>query len=136
MQGYHGVRPGWTRVSLAYYTSTREAEFVLEAIDFVASFGHRFLPLYTFDWKSGDWLYNRSCGRGRPNNGPVTDTTTTSAAVLGSHTGEVKAEHDHYQSYMAFARNLAESLLNTSLDDTPARSIPKAIDPQLVYFMT
>uniref|UniRef100_J3L3Q6 Aminotransferase class V domain-containing protein n=1 Tax=Oryza brachyantha TaxID=4533 RepID=J3L3Q6_ORYBR len=39
--GYHGVRPGWTRVSLAYYTSTQEAEFVLDAIDFVASFGHR-----------------------------------------------------------------------------------------------
>ncbi|KAF7030594.1 hypothetical protein CFC21_042108 [Triticum aestivum] len=133
--GYHGVRPGWTRVSLAYYTSAREAEFVLEAIDFVASFGHRFLPLYTFDWKSGDWLYNRTCGRVRPDNRPVADTTITSAAALESHSGEVKAEHD-YQSYMAFARNLAESLLNTGLDDTPARGIPKAIDQQLVYFMT
>ncbi|KAE8800203.1 putative cysteine desulfurase [Hordeum vulgare] len=126
--GYHGVRPGWTRVSLAYYTSTREAEFVLEAIDFVASFGHRFLPLYTFDWKSGDWLYNRVV----PNNG-VADTTTASAAALESHSGEVKAELD-YQSYMAFARNLADSLLNAGLDDAPARAIPKAIDPQLVYF--
>uniref|UniRef100_A0A453FGN7 Uncharacterized protein n=1 Tax=Aegilops tauschii subsp. strangulata TaxID=200361 RepID=A0A453FGN7_AEGTS len=41
-----------------------------------------------------------------------------------------------FQSYMAFARKLAESLLDAGLDDTPARGIPKAIDPQLVYFMT
>ncbi|CAM0882874.1 unnamed protein product [Alopecurus aequalis] len=122
--GYQGVKPGWTRVSLAYYTSTREAEFVLEAMDFVASFGHRFLPLYTFDWKSGDWCYNHSCGRVLPNSG-VTNT---------SHTGVVKAEHE-YQSYMTFARSLAESLLNTGLNGTPARDIPKAIDPRLIYFL-
>ncbi|KAM0838962.1 hypothetical protein ACQ4PT_060629 [Festuca glaucescens] len=130
--GYQGVKPGWTRVSLAYYTSTREAEFVLDAMDFVASFGHRFLPLYTFDWKSGDWRYNHSCGRVLPNHG-VTDTASTSAAPA-SHTGVAKPERD-YQSYMAFARSMAESLLSAGLkNDTPARDIPKAIDPRLIYF--
>ena len=129
------MKPGWTRVSFAYYLPPEEFRFILAAIDFVAAHGHRFLPLYTFDWKSGDWLYNRTCGRVRPDNRPVADTTITSAAALESHSGEVKAEHD-YQSYMAFARKLAESLLNTGLDDAPARGIPKAIDPQLVYYMT
>ncbi|XP_047056764.1 uncharacterized protein LOC124663053 [Lolium rigidum] len=131
--GYQGVKPGWTRVSLAYYTSTREAEFVLDAMDFVASFGHRFLPLYTFDWKSGDWRYNHSCGRILPNNG-VTDTASTSAAPV-SHAGVAKPERD-YQSYMAFARSMAESLLSARLkNDTPARDIPKAIDQRLIYFV-
>lgn len=124
MQGYQGVRPGWTRVSLAYYTSMQEAEFVLEAIDFVASFGHRFLPLYTFDWKTGDWQYNHGCGRVSPN----TNTAPTNAAA----TGRVKAEYE-YQSYMAFARSLADSLPNTT--STPARHIPKGVDPQLIYFV-
>ncbi|CAD6236952.1 unnamed protein product [Miscanthus lutarioriparius] len=119
-QGYHGVRPGWTRVSLAYYTSMREAEFVLDAVAFVASFGHRFLPLYTFDWKTGDWHYDHSCARGLvPND-------------VGNPGGRVKADNG-YQSYMAFAHCLAEFLATTS--STRARRIPKSVDPQLVYFL-
>ncbi|KAF0920209.1 hypothetical protein E2562_034022 [Oryza meyeriana var. granulata] len=124
--GYHGVRPGWTRVSLAYYTSTREAEFVLDAIDFVASFGHRFLPLYDFDWETGDWEYNHSFGRALPNN------AISNAAAAASSSGRVKAE-DEYQSYMAFARSLADSL-GACLDCAPDRHVPKCIDPQLLYF--
>ncbi|XP_062180574.1 uncharacterized protein LOC133884969 [Phragmites australis] len=125
--GYHGVRPGWTRVSLAHYTSMLEAEFVLDAMDFVASFGHRFLPLYAFDWKTGEWQYDHSCARGLlPKN--VGDGIASS--------GRVKAEHD-YQSYMTFARRLADSLATTctGLTDTHAGRIPKGIDPQLVYFV-
>lgn len=124
--GYHGVRPGWTRVSLAYYTSTREAEFVLDAIDFVASFGHRFLPLYAFDWETGDWEYNHSFGRVLANNNAISN------AAAAASSGRVKAE-DEYRSYMAFARSLADSL-GGCLDNTPARHVPKGIDPQLLYF--
>ncbi|KAL5227178.1 hypothetical protein ABZP36_015443 [Zizania latifolia] len=118
--GYHGVRPGWTRVSLAYYTSTEEAEFVLDAVNFVASFGHRFLPLYDFDWETGDWEYNHS------NNGAI---PPAAAAASG---GRVKAEHE-YKSYMAFAQRLAGSM-STFLDSAPVRHVPKGIDPQLLYF--
>ncbi|EES03557.1 uncharacterized protein LOC8069826 [Sorghum bicolor] len=130
-QGYHGVRPGWTRVSLAYYTSTQEAEFVLDAVAFVASFGHRFLPLYAFDWKTGDWHYDHrhghGCARGLvPNH------------VVGNPGGRVKAENG-YQSYMAFAHCLAESLATSTtcsgLTSTRAKRIPKSVDPQLVYFL-
>lgn len=131
MQGYYGVRPGWTRVSLAYYTSVEEAEFVLDAVDFVASFGHRFLPLYTFDWKTGDWHYDPSRARGlvpyNVGNGSATPS------------GRVKADAEYgYRSYMAFAHRLADSLAATcgGLDSTRARrSIPKSVDPQLVYFV-
>ncbi|KAG8055558.1 hypothetical protein GUJ93_ZPchr0001g33028 [Zizania palustris] len=119
--GYHGVRPGWTRVSLAYYTSTEEAEFVLDAVDFVASFGHRFLPLYDFDWETGDWEYNHA------NNGAI--PSPPAAAASG---GRVKAEHE-YKSYMAFARRLAGTM-STFLDSAPVRNVPKGIDPQLLYF--
>ncbi|CAL4947615.1 unnamed protein product [Urochloa decumbens] len=132
-QGYHGVRPGWTRVSLAYYTSMQEAEFVLDAVDFVASFGHRFLPLYTFDWKTGDWHYDASCARGLlPNNAVANNPAAPS--------GRVKTEYgDHYQSeYMAFARRMADSLdttCSTGLISTHARRIPKSLDPQLIYFV-
>lgn len=103
----------------------QEAEFVLDAVAFVASFGHRFLPLYTFDWKTGDWHYDHSCARGLvPNIGG------------GNPSGRVKAENC-YQSYMAFAHCLAESLATicTGLSSDPAIRIPKSVDPQLVYFL-
>ncbi|CAO2194584.1 unnamed protein product [Urochloa humidicola] len=129
-QGYHGVRPGWTRVSLAYYTSTQEAEFVLDAVDFVASFGHRFLPLYTFDWKTGEWHYDSSCARG----GLLQNSVENNSAAPS---GRVKAEYGYQSEYMAFARRLADSLAATCSgpDSTRARRIPKSLDPQLVYFV-
>ena len=30
---------------------------MVDAIEFVAEYGHRFLPLYSFDWKTGHWDY-------------------------------------------------------------------------------
>ncbi|KAJ7565533.1 hypothetical protein O6H91_02G064300 [Diphasiastrum complanatum] len=54
-QGYHAVKLGWTRVSFAYYTSNDELEYILSAIEFIAEHGHQFLPMYDFDWKTGNW---------------------------------------------------------------------------------
>ncbi|KAJ7532981.1 hypothetical protein O6H91_13G028000 [Diphasiastrum complanatum] len=54
-QGYHGVKPGWTRVSFTYYTSNDEFEYILSSIEFIAEHGQQFLPLYNFDWKTGNW---------------------------------------------------------------------------------
>jgi hypothetical protein len=45
------------RTSFLYIKA--EFEFILAAIEFVAEHGIRFLPLYDFDWKSGNWEYKR-----------------------------------------------------------------------------
>lgn len=101
---------------------------MLDAVAFVASFGHRFLPLYTFDWETGDWHYDHSCAAARglvPNN------------VVGNPGGRVKTDNG-FQSYMAFAHCLAESLATacSGLSSTrAARRIPKGVDPELVYFL-
>ncbi|XP_021714213.1 uncharacterized protein LOC110682238 [Chenopodium quinoa] len=57
-QGYEGVKPAWTRVSFPYYMSKEEFKFVLDAVEFVATYGHQFLTLYLFNWRNGDWTYN------------------------------------------------------------------------------
>ncbi|KAK7399389.1 hypothetical protein VNO78_10571 [Psophocarpus tetragonolobus] len=54
-QGYVGVKPGWTRVSFPYYMDEEEFEFILSAIEFVAIYGQRFLPLYSFNLRNGSW---------------------------------------------------------------------------------
>ena len=55
--GNLGVKPGWVRVSLPYYASEQETEFVLRAIEFVADRGDSFLPLYRLGWKDGIWRH-------------------------------------------------------------------------------
>ncbi len=56
-RGRLGIKPGWVRVSLPYYASDDEIEFVLRAIEFVASRGDAFLPLYRLGWKDGIWQH-------------------------------------------------------------------------------
>ncbi|XP_045827266.1 probable cysteine desulfurase [Trifolium pratense] len=54
-EGYIGVKPGWTRVSFPYYMGEEDFEFILAAIEFVATYGQRFISLYKFDLKNGSW---------------------------------------------------------------------------------
>jgi hypothetical protein len=35
--------------------SDEEFKFILTAIEFIAIYGQRFLPLYHFNWKTGSW---------------------------------------------------------------------------------
>jgi hypothetical protein len=55
--GQLGVKPGWVRVSIPFYASAREVEFVLRAIEFVADRGELFLPLYRLGWQDGTWRH-------------------------------------------------------------------------------
>lgn len=55
--GYHGCKPGWTRISFGWYDSTDTLHFVIEAVKFIAEYGYRFLDDYTFNPKSGTWKH-------------------------------------------------------------------------------
>ena len=60
-KGYSGITPGWCRISLHYTMDNIEADYILDAIDFVAEWGHRFLPLYYFDMNTGAWTHKVDC---------------------------------------------------------------------------
>uniref|UniRef100_H3H5W5 Aminotransferase class V domain-containing protein n=1 Tax=Phytophthora ramorum TaxID=164328 RepID=H3H5W5_PHYRM len=51
------LRPGFTRVSFPYFMTTAELEYVLAAVNFVATDGWKFLPQYKFNHKSGAWKH-------------------------------------------------------------------------------
>lgn len=59
-KGYEGLKPGWARLSFSYDMTDEEVEYVLAAIEMVAKYGQRFLPMYNFDWKTGDWTFKHS----------------------------------------------------------------------------
>jgi len=55
--GYCGIKPGWCRVGLHWVMDDAEADYVIDAVHFVAREGYRFLPLYDFDLCTGSWSY-------------------------------------------------------------------------------
>ena len=59
LSGCEGVKPGWTRINFNYFISEIVFAFLLEAVDFVAREGWRFLPLYRFSPGSGLWNHER-----------------------------------------------------------------------------
>jgi selenocysteine lyase/cysteine desulfurase len=56
-KGFQGIKPGWCRVGFHYAMDDVEAGFVIDAVEFVAGHGHRFLPLYAFDPATGAWSH-------------------------------------------------------------------------------
>jgi selenocysteine lyase/cysteine desulfurase len=53
--GYAGIKPGWVRLNLHYALDEHEFDYLVKAVRFIIEHGHKFLPLYTFDIKSGEW---------------------------------------------------------------------------------
>lgn len=140
-QGSEGLKPGWTRVSFPYCMSNEEFEFVLAAIKFIAMYGERFLPLYHFNWRNGNWVFRKSSIKG---------ITVTNELGLGlskifggaNEIAEVKEGNmsikdervpkviNQYTSYLESAKFIAYSLPRIP----PQRKVPDDIDLSLVLF--
>ena len=56
-RGVLGVKPGWVRLTLPYYASEEDLEFVLSAVEFVATHGEAFVPAYELGWADGVWRH-------------------------------------------------------------------------------
>ncbi len=54
-EGYVGIKPGWCRVGFHFAMDDAEADFLIDAIDFVARRGWAFLAQYDFDLKQAVW---------------------------------------------------------------------------------
>ncbi|HME91063.1 MAG TPA: aminotransferase class V-fold PLP-dependent enzyme, partial [Myxococcaceae bacterium] len=56
-QGILGIKPGWVRLSLPYYASEEDLDFILSAVEFVADHGMDFVPVYRLGWLNGVWRH-------------------------------------------------------------------------------
>jgi len=57
LQGHMVLRPGWVRLNFNYFIGDEAFEYLLSAIDLVATHGWKMLPFYEFDKMSGTWRY-------------------------------------------------------------------------------
>jgi len=53
--GTLALKPGWVRLSLPWWATPAEVEFLLAAIEFLADHGEAFVPLYRLGWRDGVW---------------------------------------------------------------------------------
>jgi len=55
--GIGGIKPGWVRVTIPFYATPDDVEYLLSAIEFVADHGRTLVPLYALSWKDGVWRH-------------------------------------------------------------------------------
>ena len=56
-RGCEGIKPGWVRVNFNYFISDAVFEFILDAVDLVATEGWRALADYAFEPATGLWRH-------------------------------------------------------------------------------
>jgi len=59
-KGFGGIKPGWCRVGFHYAMDDAEADYLVDAVEFIAEHGHRFISLYRFELDSGTWTHAKS----------------------------------------------------------------------------
>jgi len=54
-RGCEGIKPGWVRVNFNYFIDEATYDYIVDAVDLVASEGVHLLPMYDFEPDSGLW---------------------------------------------------------------------------------
>jgi len=51
------LRPGFVRLSLSYFASKEEVQYILQAVSTIAEHGWKLLPLYRINFRNGVWMH-------------------------------------------------------------------------------
>jgi len=60
--GCEGVKPGWTRINFHYAITDTMRDYIVDAVDLIARYGHRLLRDYRFDPHTGLWRHHADPG--------------------------------------------------------------------------
>ncbi len=103
--GVGGIKPGWVRVTIPFYASEDDVEFLVSAIEFVADHGRTLVPLYALSWADGVWSHR---DRPQPDIEPIELTVealqeAAQSFAAGDHESpmserEVLAQRERYVS--------------------------------------
>ena len=96
-QGYCGMKPGWCRVGLHWVMDDAEANYVIDAVHFIAEHGRKFLELYEFDLCTGTWTH-RQCAIELPKFSLDNALTNKQAEPANLSLSLRKQLYDHYMT--------------------------------------
>jgi hypothetical protein len=117
--GCEGIKPGWVRVNFTYFLDEEVADYIIDAVRFVARHGARFLVDYTFDVATGLW-HHRS--------GPVEPPLRLSHITYDSCTGRMTyARHAWRAPASALRDHLAEAEALAATRSEPPAEPPAGV---------
>ncbi|CAF1394188.1 unnamed protein product, partial [Rotaria sp. Silwood1] len=122
------MKPGFTRFNLSYFASDEEVDYILNAVEFIANDGWKFLSLYTYDVKTAVWR-PRTISSG--NHFYQYHSLQTITYQNGTMEENIKSQ----QKMELFNSNVPRLITNSPSDKDPieeAKSMAKNI-PKYVY---
>ncbi len=111
--GYGGLKPGWCRIGFHYTMDDLEADYVIDAVNFVGEYGYRFMQLYDFDMHSGSWTHKQE----RSQFAALSIDSAIHAKTLEKTAIPTERRRRLYGSYMSEARKNAERLGDSAEHD-------------------
>jgi hypothetical protein len=114
-RGCDGIKPGWVRVNFNYFISDAVFEFILSAVELIASDGWRLLPQYAFDPATGMWRHA----------GPAVEPPLSLGDVHYEGGRMTYTAHRHREPESRLPAYLAEA---RDLFSSPPAPIPAAIE--------
>lgn len=104
--GCEGIKPGWTRINFNYFISDAVRDYLIEAVELLARYGHRLLTDYTFSPDTGLWHH-----RGKTRQPPLrlTDLYYDTAGTLHYPTERETLDETALADHLREARTLLEA---------------------------
>lgn len=102
--GYVGIKPGWVRLNLHYALDENEFQYLIKALKFILEQGHKFIPRYVFDIKSGEWTHEAGIPQ------PEIDLDLNKVFSGTGFVHQAREVPDAYQDALLAAEKLAENL--------------------------
>jgi selenocysteine lyase/cysteine desulfurase len=57
IDGWEGIKPGWSRLNFNYFITDTVADYLISAVSLIAEHGARLLPEYRFSPRTGRWTH-------------------------------------------------------------------------------
>ncbi len=124
--GYGGIKPGWVRLNLHYTLNEDEVDYLIAGVKFVLEHGHKFLPLYVFNIKSGEWLHIQDSSPP-----PVSLDESALFAAERFASQEPVNVADQYAQALTEAARLAENLPS----DFPVLQFEPELESLMYYYV-
>ncbi|HEU5034129.1 MAG TPA: aminotransferase class V-fold PLP-dependent enzyme [Mycobacteriales bacterium] len=110
-RGCEGIKPGWVRVNFTYFLDEQVADFIIDAVRFVARHGARFLADYRFDPGTGLWHHRA---------GPVEPPLRLTDVQYDESTGAMRhPQHDVRADVAVLAEHLRDAQRLAAERDEP-----------------
>jgi len=125
--GGEGIKPGWVRVNFNYFISEGVFNYIVEAIQLLATDGWRLLPDYTFDPVSGIWRHRNT----RPGRTLRLEDISYGSGRMQYRSSHITEPESALKEYMADARRIIESMKNRAENSEDNDQVSPTLDGEL-----